>query len=283
LFAVIAGLRTMNIKKFYNRIKKVNTNRLPYPTDFSKVICLSSRADDKPEWQLLPRSIEEKLLKVDWAVKDVLVGSVRSLEQLRYCMETNHYYAPKRYISEDDLPIKYIAIYEDGIGTKPGSRYVGEVLLSTIVKRGKIPVASHSRPDAPYYYFKVRQWSEMPRTITIRDTNRTPRMTNRFLLDNCGESYQLFNINSEAEYRLMMALNTVSGMLAEGIYATDRVTYKFDNSCSIKICDGIFTVIGSDGCIVAKLNAEQYAKSPGVMFGRIKEAIGRCRDLGNER
>ena len=149
------------------------------------------------------------------------------------------------FSTENDLPIKYTAIYEDQISTQPGIKYVGEVILSTKVKRGSIPVPSKGKPDAIYYYFKVRKWVELPEMIAIKDTNRTPRLTNKFLLDNCSESYQLFNISSEAEYRLVMELNTA-----------------FDNG-SLNKSDKIFITSNANGKSMNEIlnllyNSEEY-------------------------
>lgn len=264
--------------KFYNSLETVNIGGLPFLPGTTKLVedflseLVADSAESAFERASLPRGIEEKLAKVDWDVKDVLVGSVRSQEQLKYCLETNHYYVPEKYIMENDLPIKYIAIYEDQIGTQPGIKYFGEVILSTKIKRGNIPVPSDSKPDAVYYYFKVRNWVEMSGIITIKDTNRKPRMTNKFLLDNCNESYQLFNINSEAEYRLIMELNAAFDKMVAGSDSNEAI-YRIDDSHSISTLGGKFSVINSDGNIITEISADQFAKSPRIAFNRIKNVI----------
>ena len=264
---------------FYKSIETVNIGGLPFLPGTTKLVedFLSELVADSPESAFerasLPRGIEEKLAKVDWAVKDVLVGSVRSQEQLNYCLETNHYYVPEKYIAENDLPIKYVAIYEDQIGTHPGIKYVGEVILSTKIKRGSIPIPSNNKSDAIYYYFKVRNWAELPEMITIKDTNRTPRLTNKFLLDNCNESYQLFNINSEAEYRLIMELNAAFDKMVAGTSDTNDTVYKIDDSYSISTLGGKFTVINADGNVMTEIPADQFAKTPRAAVNRIKSVI----------
>src|SRR5699024_3779474 len=74
----------------------------------------------------LPRGIEEKLAKVDWSVKDVMVGTVRTAEQLQFNLDKNGYYVPAKYISDKQLPIKYIALLEEGLGGTSGIKRYGE-------------------------------------------------------------------------------------------------------------------------------------------------------------
>lgn len=267
--------------KFYNSIETVNIGGLPFLPGTTELVenflaeLVADSSESAFERASLPRGIEKKLAKVDWKVRDVLVGSVRTREQLEYCLKTNHYYVPEKYIKEDDLPIKYIALYEDNIGTEPGIRYVGEVILSTKIRRGNIPIPSKNKPDAMYYYFKVRKWKEMSDSIIIKDTNRTPRLTNKFLLDNCRESYQLFNINSEAEYRLIMELNAAFDKMVTGTSDNNEGIYKIGDSLSVGILGGKITVMSSKGEIVGEIPAERFEKSPRVTFNKIKDIISK--------
>jgi ABC-type transport system involved in cytochrome bd biosynthesis fused ATPase/permease subunit len=79
--------------------------------------------------------------------------------------------------------------------------------------------------------------------ITIKDTNRTPRLTNKFLLDNCSESYQLFNISSEAEYRLVMELNTAFDKTI--IIIAHRLSTVVDTDKIYLMKQGHFTEVGT--------------------------------------
>lgn len=58
------------------------------------------------------------------------------------------------------------------------------------------------------YYFMVREWVDLPKSIIIADSFKGKNQyTNKFLLDHCTKSYQLFAISSEEEYRLMTEIN----------------------------------------------------------------------------
>lgn len=268
--------------KFYKSIESVNIGGLPFlpgTTDLVERFLSELIADSEEsafERASLPRGIEEKLAKVDWSVKDVLVGSLSKREQLEYCLGTNHYYTPKTQISEAELPVKYIALYEDNIGTIPGIKYFGQVILATEVERGKIPVKlSRNNPKEKYYYFKIREWTKLPSIIEIKDTNRKPRFTNKFLLDNCKESYQLFNINSEAEYRLIMELNAAFDNMVADTSANSEAVYRIDDSHIISTIGGKFTIINSAGNIIDEISAEDFSKHPRLEFNKIKKIVSK--------
>ena len=260
-------------EQFRNSLKAEPPNALAEASGEGKTEFAEDSLESEFEGAALPYGIEEELAKTDWSVYDVLVGSVRSLQQLKYCLETKHYYVPEKYISESNLPVKYIALYEDQIGTQPGIKYVGEVILSTKVKRKRIPLPSYSRPNAIYYYFKVRKWFKLPEIIAIQDTDRTPRFTNRFLLKHCRESYQLFHIRSEAEYRLLMALRAAFTKIAADASQTDEAVYKVDDFYSVGTSGKMLYVTDREGNKIAEVLAEQFAKSPKIAFLKVKKSL----------
>ena len=50
--------------------------------------------------------LEAKLKAVDWAVRDVLVGTMRSLQQLDICRKDCFYYIPAERLQDSDFPIR---------------------------------------------------------------------------------------------------------------------------------------------------------------------------------
>ena len=54
--------------------------------------------------------LEAKLKAVDWAVRDVLVGTMRSLQQLDICRKDCFYYIPAERLQDSDFPIRYVAL-----------------------------------------------------------------------------------------------------------------------------------------------------------------------------
>ena len=130
-----ADLEKYKEHRFYKSIDKVNIGGLPFLPSATAMVAdmldelIADSPDSAFERATLPRGIEEKLAKVDWSVRDVLVGSLRDREQLKIALEHNFYHVPSRQLGEDDLPIRYVAIYQSRniFGTEAGIRYYGEV------------------------------------------------------------------------------------------------------------------------------------------------------------
>ena len=263
--------------RFYRSIETVNIGGLPFlpgatrmVEDFIAELITDSR-ESAFERSSLPRGIEERLEKYDWSVRDVMVGTVRSKEQLDFNMDKKGYYVPAKYITDDDLPIRYIALHEEGIGGESGIKVVGEVLTAQKLKRGKIPVSmSRNNADETYYYFTVRSWQSLDKTIAIKDSSKgKPRFTNKLLLDTCTQSYQLFEITTEEEYRLMQELNNAYG---EGVVGGEKV-FKINDKFSITTLNGKFTIMNIAGQIIDEVPMENFQKRPRVTFEKIKKMV----------
>ena len=268
--------------KFYNSIETVNIGGLPFlpgTTDLLENFLSELIADSSEsafERASLPRGIEEKLAKVDWSVKDVMVGTVRSQEQLEFNLQKQVYYTPEKYITKDHLPIRYIALYEAGIGDNSGISRYGEVLTAGKVKREKIPVSRRPRtdPNEIYYYFTVREWISLPQTIEIQDTFRgRPQFTNKFLLDHCTKSYQLFVISSEEEYRLMSEINKAFKDFEASTSPDNTAVYRINDNHSVIVSDGTFTITNTNGDVLDQIPITTFSKSPRSSFRNIKKAL----------
>lgn len=260
--------------RFYNSIETVNIGGLPFlpgTTDLVESFLAELVADSSEsafERASLPRGIEERLAKVDWSVKDVMVGTVRTKEQLQFNMEKLWYYVPARFINDNVLPVRYIALHEEGVGTTSGIKVYGEVLESRKMKRGSIPTPTKSSPDEIYYCFRVREWKELTNPITIKDSSKgQPRFTNKLLLDTCTESYQLFEIESDADYRLMQEI-----LNAFGDIEADEKVYRINDTFSITTIGDDFTVMSSDGK-TEKISKHSFKNHPRAIFAALKRKI----------
>ena len=93
--------------------------------------------------------LEAKLKAVDWAVRDVLVGTMRSLQQLDICRKDCFYYIPAERLQDSDLPVRYVALYQSQyvFGAQAGVRYYGEVTKCSAVRRSAITEVSPRRGD----------------------------------------------------------------------------------------------------------------------------------------
>ena len=269
--------------KFYNSIETVNIGGLPFLPGTTELLenFLSELVADSSESAFerasLPRGIEEKLAKVDWSVRDVMVGTVRTPEQLQFNIDKQGYYVPAKYITDELLPIRYIALHEEDLGNESGIRRFGEVLTAQKIKRGRIPVTMRpgANPEEIYYYFTIRKWVNLPQMIEIKDSFRgKPQFTNKFLLDHCTKSYQLFAISSEEEYRLMVEINKAFDNLSATSSDESTVVYRVNDTNSVIMADGCFTITNDNGDILEKISISNFAKSPRAGFKKIKKAIG---------
>lgn len=226
------------------------------------------RHDDTPQTN---RAIPEDIANVNWTVKDVLVGTVRTHEQLVFNMKNKNYYAPAKFIEDGSLPVTYIALFEMDIGTIPGIKIYGEVLTVEKIKRGKIPVSmrDNANPDELYYYFTVSEWEPLSCPIEILDSRRgRPRFTNKFLLEHCTKSYQLFAVNSESDYRLMIGLGDAF-VRAE----KSPATYRLSESRLLVVSDGYFIVVNKKREVLGKVSFVYYAANPMSGFYKIKKLM----------
>jgi len=269
--------------RFYKSIETVNIGGLPFLPGTTELLenflveLVADSSESAFERASLPRGIEEKLAKVDWSVKDVMVGTVRTAEQLQFNIEKQGYYVPAKHITDKQLPIRYIALHEEGLGNESGIRRFGEVLTAQKIKRGRIPVTMRpgANPEEIYYYFMVREWIKLPQTIAIKDSFRgKPQFTNKFLLDHCTKSYQLFAISSEEEYRLMVEINKAFDNLSATTADDSTAVYRINDQHAVIVADGYFTITNDAGDILDKISVSSFAKSPRTGFRKIKNAIG---------
>lgn len=268
--------------RFYKSIETVNIGGLPFLPGTTELLesflaeLIADSSESAFERASLPRGIEERLAKVNWKLKDVMVGTVRTAEQLQFNLDNRGYYAPAKFISTGQLPIRYIALHEEGIGSVSGIHRFGEVLTTQQIKRSKIPVAMRPKadPNESYYYFTVRNWEKLEQPIAIQDSSKgKPRFTNKFLLDNCTKSYQLFAIASEEEYRLMVEINKSFDYLTAAASDDNTAVYQVNDNHSIFVKDGYFQITNSDGEILEKISINSFANGPRMGFNKIKKAI----------
>ena len=260
--------------RFYKSIETVNIGGLPFLPGTTELVetflaeLVADSSESAFERASLPRGIEERLARFDWSVKDVMVGTVRTKEQLQFNLEKKWYYVPARFITDDVLPIRYIALHEEGIGTESGIKVYGEVLETRRMKRSAIPTPTKSDPNEMYYCFRVREWVELDATITIKDSAKgKPRFTNKLLLDTCTESYQLFEIESEADYRLMQEITN-----AFGDVEADEKVYRISDTFSITTVGDNFTVMSDDG-ETEKISKTSFKNHPRAIFTALKKRI----------
>ena len=153
--------------------------------------------------------LEAKLKAVDWAVRDVLVGTMRNPQQLDICRKDCFYYIPAERLQDSDLPVRYVALYQSQyvFGAQAGVRYYGEVTKCSAVRRSAITEISPRRGTEGnfYYRFDIREWKQLNRPIEAKETGFVRDFTNLFLLEHSVQTPELW-LRTEEEYRLCSAL-----------------------------------------------------------------------------
>lgn len=209
--------------------------------------------------------------KADWARADAMVGTVRNREQLVYNLTHKCYYVPGRFLPEERLPIKYIALHERDEEDIPCIVRLGEVLTTETVERGTIPVSMRPETDPrePYCYFTVKDWNYLPQRIEIRDTARgKPLFTTGFLLNNCCYSWELFAVSSPEDYLLLEAIRQ---------FISKPHTPPF--SCRIKkgrkllLKDGFLLLTDGKGTLLGKVSCKNYLQYPRATFLSLKKLL----------
>ena len=251
--------------KFFESIDKVNIGGLPFLPSTTSMVqdMLDALIADSPnsafERATLPRGIEDKLAKIDWSQRDVLVGALRNRAQLETCLNNRFYHIPVARINESDLPIHYVAIYQsiNLFGREAGIRYYGEVTKTSAVKRREIkPIPKNS--DEEYYLFEIKEWKKLNIPLAAKEVRDFPFFTNMFLLQHCLDVPDL-HISSEEEYRLYTELRRI---------ANDTSINESDSEASFLYKDTVVTMgngsifITKDGKVIDKVSIEMFMRKP---------------------
>lgn len=251
--------------KFFESIEKVNIGGLPFlPSETSMVqdmldALIADSPDSAFERATLPRGIEDKLAKIDWNQRDVLVGALRNRAQLDTCLKYKFYHIPASKIKDADLPIHYVAIYQsiNIFGREAGIRYYGEVTKTSAVKRRDIREIPKNSDEA-YYRFEIKEWKELNIPLVAKEVRDFPFFTNMFLLQHCPDVPDL-HISSEEEYRLYTEVRRLANDAS--VNETDAEPgFKYDDKTIIMENGDI--VVLKDGTKVEQISIETFMRKP---------------------
>ena len=251
--------------KFFESIEKVNIGGLPFlPSETSMVqdmldALIADSPDSAFERATLPRGIKDKLAKIDWNQRDVLVGALRNRAQLDTCLRHKFYHIPVLKIKDADLPIHYVAIYQsiNIFGREAGIRYYGEVTKTSAVKRRDIREIPKNS-DEEYYRFEIKEWEELNIPLTAKEVRDFPFFTNMFLLQHCPDVPDL-HISSEEEYRLYTEVRRLANDAS--VNENDAAPgFKYDDKTIIMENGDI--VVLKDGIKIEQISIETFMKKP---------------------
>lgn len=264
--------------RFYKSIEQVNIGGLPFLPSVTDLVAkmLDELITDSPESAFeratLPLGIEEKLARVDWSRRDVLIGTLRSNAQLRKCLENNFYYIPQKLVADDNLPIHYIAMFQTPriFSEKAGIHYYGEVLRSALVRRKMIKEVpmTHGNPEEVYYRFVIREWIPLDTPILPRESGFVREFTNKFLLENSEFVPELL-LRSEEQYRFYTELKRRTGAVIEG----NEINPGFKmGELKILFEDGDIRLY-HQGKVVGQCTILEFSHHPNATFRRLNRYV----------
>ena len=272
---------------FFESIDKVNIGGLPFLPSATGMVknMLDALISDSPnsafERATLPRGIEDKLTKTDWKRRDVLAGALRNRSQLETSLKHKFYHIPAAWISESDLPIHYVAIYQsiNLFGKEAGIRYYGEVIRCSLVKRREIREIPKNS-DELYYRLEIKEWKEMNVPLVAKEVRDFPFFTNMFLLQHCSEVPNL-RIKTAEEYRLYTELKRLSQDSA--VNDEENTNGFMYNDKMIVLENGNIQVIASDR-IMEQVTLESFSRKPSAVFSVIKNFLNSTEEQnGNSK
>lgn len=266
---------------FYKSISSVNIGGVPFLPGKTKIAeelltKLVGESDASVyERTILPKGIEERLEKVDWTKEDVLVGSLSSVEQWNECLAKNYYYVPADSLSAGYHQVEFIAVYQSKklFGENAGVLYYGEVEETSLVTRKEInKLGGRTHPNAKCYRFAIKEWKQLQSKIEFeKDWVYRPRYSNSFLLHNSKSTFELFNIRSETDYRLVYELRRIQENLRVQDNAKELFV-KINDSVSVFNDESYIRVYDSGKEMLRKPTID-FRKSPSIVFDIIKQCI----------
>ncbi len=267
--------------RFYKSIDKVNIGGLPFlPTATGLVSnMLDDLIDDSTESAFermsLPRGIEEKLQKIDWNRKDVMIGTLRSKTQLEVCLKGKFYYLPAVHLHDESLPIRIVALYQSRMtfGEEAQIAYYGEVKRIQKVKRKEIremPFAPE-RAEMDYYRLEIREWKKLSRPIQVKERGiYTSAYTNEFLLRNAETISELF-LKSKEEYRFLTELKRF--VQNPSVINRDETPIGFAfGKHQVLFHDGKIKLI-HQGSIIDQNDIQAFVRHPNAVFRGLMKSI----------
>lgn len=145
-----------------------------------------------------------------WSERDVLVGSLRSRQQLAACRRNDFYYIPAERLPCDRENVRYVAllrsrrVFEEDAGIY---RY-GKVRSSELVKRRtikEVPLRRVSDGNRVYCRFEIERWLPLETPILPGEFGFVCTLTNLFLLNNAVTVPELL-IQSPIDHAFFTAL-----------------------------------------------------------------------------
>ena len=248
--------------RFYKSIESVNIGGLPFLPSATTLVTqlldalITDSSESAFERATLPAGIEDRIRTVDWKKRDVLIGLVPDNAHLDLFLNSKLYWT--RRFDRNNLPIRYIALYEKGLGI----RYFGELVSWRQEERRKLP-GNSKHGNNKYHVFEVLRWTELEDTIKVEEIGPNPiAYTNYFLLST-SKTYSELRLRSEADYRFFIELKRRADAK---ILEQEANTIAFESEGTKVIMNDDQIHIIRNGVIVGSSTVAEFEKRPNATF-----------------
>jgi Uncharacterized conserved protein len=267
--------------RFYKSIEEVNIGAIPFLPSTTKLMedffdeIIEESSYSSFERAIEPVSKEEYLKDEYFSRREVLVGALKSKEQLEVNIKHNFYHIPAKKINLAKNNINYVALSQSQslFGDYGGIVWYGKIKDIHLVKRNEINELPKD-DESLYYRIEIEKWYRLEKKIKIDKYQiRSFIYTTFYLLKNAGSVTELC-IKSKEEFRIFLELKRLYNEISiEG----DKI---IDAESGIKDfnLEGINIVVNDDMIMsiadetVIKVFKEDFIKKP---IKSIKELLGK--------
>ena len=176
--------------------------------------------------------ISERISRYETERKNMLIGTVKSKEQLEINLKHNFYYMPVSGLFETNRYYDYIAIYQSGInfGEDSGIAYFGQISDMKLVRRYEITEIPRDSQEK-YIRFSIK-WKKREPKIKPDCAVRTFLETSYSIFNNAQNVSELYIKNYE-EYKLYEFLkdnflDVKASVTKRGIYEINADNLRFE-------------------------------------------------------
>lgn len=199
--------------RFFKSIEEVNIGAIPFLPSTTKLMedfldeIIEESSYSSFERAIDPVGKDDYFKDEYFSRREVLVGALKSKEQLEVNLKHNFYHIPAKKINLAKNNIKYVALSQSQnlFGSDGGIVWYGKIKDIHLVKRNEI-LELPKDDDSMYYRLEIEKWCRLEKKIKIDKYQvRSFIYTTFYLLKNAGSVTELCIKNKE-EFRLFLEL-----------------------------------------------------------------------------
>jgi predicted component of viral defense system (DUF524 family) len=225
--------------KFYKSIEEVNIGGLPFLPSSTKLVeqfldeLIEGTGHSQYTKVPFTSGIETYIKDLNISVKDVLIGPVRSKEQLDGVLKHHIYYVPAQSIKDLNTCFRHVALYESReLKTLQtgGIRYIGKIEeVKKVLRKDLIDLFPTSRNnlEEEYLIYKIVSWQEKKTPIIPHGYGvRRPTYSNEVLLRYAKTLPELY-IKDPLEFKLLLQLRRLGESVEIQGESDEKLILKF--------------------------------------------------------